>query len=199
MRYGAAVARNLVKLWLVLLLPAAALGALGWRVGGYHLALTFGGTVLLVGALLYGYADRIVMGMVGARELLPTEEPALHSLVEGLAARARVVRPRLYLIAEGYPRALSAGRGSRGGAAIALSSGLIGVASPAELEGIVAHELAHLRYRDVLLQTTVATIAASIVELSRLGGYFQRAFAFVLGPLAAAIVHMALSPNREYA
>ena len=66
------------------------------------------------------------------------------------------IRPRLYLIPDGYPRALSAGRGARGGAALALSSGLLGVATPAELEGIVAHELAHLRNRDVLTQTVAA-------------------------------------------
>ena len=94
---------------------------------------------------------------------------------------------------------MSAGRGARGGAALALSTGLLGVATPAELEGIVAHELAHLRNRDVLTQTIAAVIAAAIVESSRIGGYFQRAFLFVLGPLAASFVHLLLSPNREYA
>ena len=94
---------------------------------------------------------------------------------------------------------MSAGRGARGGSALALSSGLLGVATPAELEGIIAHELAHLRNRDVLTQTIAAVIAAAIVESSRIGGYFQRAFLFVLGPLAASFVHLLLSPNREYA
>ena len=93
------------------------------------------------------------MGMLGAREMAEGEAPALHSMVERLAARAGVVKPRLYVLADSYPRALSAGRGAGGGSGLALSVGLLGVASPAELEGIVAHEIAHLRHRDVLVQT----------------------------------------------
>jgi heat shock protein HtpX len=197
-RHAVTVARNLLKIWIVYLAPVAALGAAGWRLGGYHAALTFGGTAALIGALVYRFADRIVMGMVDARELAPAEAPSVHSLVDALSARAGVARPRLYVIPQGYPRALSGGRGARGGAAIALSSGLIGGASHAELEGIVAHELAHLRNRDVLLQSVLASSAAAIIELSRLSGVLERAFLFVLGPIAAAIVHAGLSPNREY-
>ena len=113
--------------------------------------------------------------MVGAREMLPGEAPALHSTVERLAARAGVVKPRLYVLADSYPRALSAGRGAGGGTGLALSVGLLGVASPAELEGIVAHELAHLRHRDVLVQTIAVIVAAVIIETSRIGGFLQRA------------------------
>jgi heat shock protein HtpX len=112
---------------------------------------------------------------------------------------AGVVRPKLYVLPDSYPRALAAGRGAGGGSGIALSLGLMGVASPAELEGVVAHELAHLRHRDVLLQTVVVIVAISLVELSRVGGALQRALLFVLGPLAAAFVHLLLSPKREYA
>jgi heat shock protein HtpX len=193
-----AVARNLCKAWLLFLLPAAGLGFLGWRLGDYRLALLFAGSVFLLAAVLYWYADRIAMGMVGARELLPGEAPALHSAVDRLSARARVVKPRLYLLRDGYPRALSGGRGAQGGAALAVSSGLLAVATPAELEAIVAHELAHLRNRDVLVQTLSVTIAAAVVEFSRIGGYFQRALLFVLGPLAASFVHLVLSPRREF-
>ena len=95
------------------------------------------------------------MGMVGARELLPGEAPALHCAVERLAARAGVVRPRLYVLARRVSaRALGAAAARRAAPALAVSTGLLGVATPAELEGIVAHELAHLRHRDVLVQTT---------------------------------------------
>jgi heat shock protein HtpX len=93
---------------------------------------------------------------------------------------------------------LSAGRGAGGGAALALSTGLLGVATPAELEGIIAHEIAHLRRRDVLVQTLVVVVAAAIVEASRLGGWFQRGLLFIVGPLAASFVHLVLSPKREY-
>src|SRR6516225_2594035 len=98
----AAVARNLLKAWLIFLVPAALAGALGWRLGDYRLALLFGGSVFLLDAVLYWYAERIAMGMVGARELLPGEAPALHASVESLAGRAGVVRPRLYLLRDSY-------------------------------------------------------------------------------------------------
>jgi heat shock protein HtpX len=194
----AAVVRNLLKAWLIFLVPAVLAGVLGWKLGDYRLALLFGGSVFLLGAVLYWYAERIAMGMVGARELLPGEAPALHASVESLSARAGVVRPKLYLILDGYPRALSAGRGSQGGAALAVSSGLLGVATPAELEAIVAHEIGHLKARDVLPQTIVTVLAAAVIDFSRVGGYFQRGFLFVLGPLAASFVHLVVSPRREY-
>jgi heat shock protein HtpX len=107
------------------------------------------------------------------------------------------VKPRLYVLGDSYPRALSSGRGAGGGAGLAISVGLIGVASPAELEGIVAHEIAHLRHRDVLVQSIVVILATATVEMSRVGGFLQRALLFVLGPIAAAGVHLMLSPKRE--
>jgi heat shock protein HtpX len=192
------VLRNVLKAWLLLAGFSLLLAFAGWRLGGYRLALLFLGSAVMLAGAVYWYADRIVMGMVGARELLQGEAPALHSTVERLASRAGVVKPKLYVLPDGYPRALSAGRGAGGGAALALSVGLMGVASPAELEGIVAHELAHLRHRDVLVQTVAVVIAAAIVEFSRIGGALQRALLFVLGPLAAAVVHLLLSPKREF-
>ena len=198
MRGRVAIARNLLKSWLVLVVPTAAMAVAGWALGGYRLALLFTGSIVLVAAALYVYADRIAMGMVGARELLPGEAPALHSTVVTLAARAGVVPPKLYLLADAYPRALTAGRGAQGGAALAVSAGLLRVATPAELEAIVAHELAHLRRRDVLVQTIAAVGAAAIVEASRVGGWLQRALLAFLGPLAAAFVHLLLSSKREF-
>jgi heat shock protein HtpX len=193
------IARNVAKCWALLAVVAGLFAAAGWALGGYRLAILFGGSIVLLAAAIYAYADRIVMGMLGARELVESEMPALHSAVDRLALRAGVVRPRLYVIADGYPRALSSGRGAGGGAGVALSVGLLGVASPAELEGIVAHELAHLRHRDVLVQTVVVIVALSLVELSRVGGALQRALLFVLAPVAASFVHLLLSPKREFA
>jgi heat shock protein HtpX len=192
------VLRNALKAWLLLAGFSLLMAFAGWQLGGYRLALLFLGSAVLLAGAIYAYADRIVMGMVGARELLQGEAPALHSTVERLSSRAGVVKPKLYVLPDGYPRALSAGRGAGGGAVLALSVGLMGVASPAELEGIVAHELAHLRHRDVLIQTVAVILAAAIVEASRIGGALQRGLLFVLGPLAAAVVHLLLSPKREY-
>jgi heat shock protein HtpX len=193
------VLRNVAKAWACLAVFGFLMGLAGWQFGGYRVGLLFLGGAVLLASSLYWYADRIGMGMVGARELLPAEAPALHSTVERLASRAGVVKPKLYVLRDGYPRALSAGRGAGGGSAFAVSVGLLGVASPAELEGIVAHELAHLRNRDVLVQTIAVVVAGAVVESSRIGGALQRALLFVLGPLAAAFVHLLLSPKREFA
>jgi heat shock protein HtpX len=75
---------------------------------------------------------------------------------------------------------------------------MLGSPSPAELEGIVAHEIAHIRNRDVLVQTTVVVLAGSLVEFSRLGGWLSRVLLYVLGPLAASFTHLLLSPRREF-
>ena len=193
------IVRNVLKCWLLLAVVAALFGAAGWQLGGYRLSILFAGSIVLLASAIYAYADRIIMGMLGARELLPAEAPVLHSTVERLALRAGVVKPRLYVLGDSYPRALASGRGAGGGAGIAVSVGLMGVASPAELEGILAHELAHLRNRDVLLQTVVVIFAMSLVELSRVGGVLQRSLLFVLAPVAASFVHLLLSPKREFA
>ncbi len=107
-------------------------------------------------------------------------------------------KPKLYLLADPHPRALATGRGPRGGA-IAVSSGLLAVCTPAELEGVLAHELAHIRHRDALVTTVLSITAVSIVEASRIGGFLQRALLFVLAPVAAALMHLVLSPKREFA
>jgi heat shock protein HtpX len=188
--------RNVLKAWALLLGLIAALGALGWWIGGLRVALVFGFGGALVGVGTYVYADRIVLGMVGARELTPGEAQALQTTVEQLSLRARVVKPRLYLISDGFPRALSVGR-SVGSSAIVVSTGLLGGPSPAELEGILAHEIAHIRNRDVLVQTPVVVLTASLVEFSRIGGWLSRMLLYLLGPIAASFTHLLLSPRRE--
>ena len=191
-------ARNLLKIWLLLLGVCAILGAIGWVLGGYRLASIFVFSGLLFGLAIYWYADRAVLGMVGAREMPAGEAPALHSAVERLSVRARVAKPRLYLMQSGHPHALSAGRGPHN-AVIAVSTGLLSLLDPAELEGVIAHEVAHLKHRDVLVQTTAVLVASVLVELSRVGGFLQRALLFFLGPVAAAFMHLLLSPSREFA
>jgi heat shock protein HtpX len=189
--------RNILKAWALLVGLCAVLAALGWWIGGLRVALVFGFGGALVGVGSYLYSDRIVLGMVGARELLSGEAPPLQTVVEQLSLRARVVKPRLYVIPDAFPRALSVGR-SVGSSSIAVSTGLLGSPSPAELEGILAHEVAHIRNRDVLVQTPVVVLAGSLVEFSRLGGWLSRTLLYVLGPLAASFTHLLLSPRREF-
>jgi heat shock protein HtpX len=191
-------ARNLLKAWLLLLGFCAAVGGLGWWVGGYRTASISVFCVLLAAATLYWYLDRVAPGMVGAREMAAAEGPLLRSTVERLAAMVGVSRPRLYLLTDGHPRAFAAGRGPRG-SSLTVSTGLLSATQPAELEGVLAHELVHIANRDVLVQTTVAVLAGFLIEVSRLGGWLQRALLFVLAPIAASFTHLLLSPGREFA
>jgi heat shock protein HtpX len=188
---------NVLKAWLLLAGCCVAVGAIGWALGGYRLLSLAVFFTLLVAAAAYWYADRVALGMVSARELPIGQSPALHATVGRLAALAGVSKPRLYLLPDGLPRALAAGRGARG-SAMAVSSGLLSAAPPAELEGVLAHELAHIRNRDVLVQTGAVVVAGALIEASRVGGWFQRALLFVLGPVASALVHLLLSPKREF-
>jgi heat shock protein HtpX len=191
-----AQARNLLKAWLLLGGLCAVLGLAGYGLGGLRLASIFAFSGLLIGAGYYWYADRTAIALVGARELPQAEAPGLHSVVERLALSARIIKPRLYLIEHGPPLALSAGRGPSS-SSIAVTTALIRLSAPAEVEGVLAHEVAHVRNRDVLVQTTAVVTAAALVEASRMGGFLQRSLLFVLGPVAAACVHLLLSPKRE--
>jgi heat shock protein HtpX len=191
------ILRNVLKAWALLLGACAVLGLIGWALGGYRLLSIFVFCGVLLAGALYWYADRVALGLVGARELPVGAAPGLHSTIERLAARAGVAKPRLYLMDDGLPRALATGRGPRG-SALAVSSGLLTAASPAELEAVLAHELAHVRHRDVVVQTSVVVLAATLLELSRVGGWFQRILLWFLGPLASAFVHLLLSPKREF-
>jgi heat shock protein HtpX len=191
-------ARNLAKAWLLLVGFCVLLAALGWSLGGYRLASIF----LFVGLLSAGglafYADRVALGMVGARELPIAEAPIVHSTVERLALLAGVPKPRLYVLPDPYPRALSAGRGARG-ASIALSSGVVALLTPAELEGVLAHEVAKIANRDVTVQTPCVVLASMVIETSRIGGFLERALLVVLGPVAASFLHLLLTEKREFA
>jgi heat shock protein HtpX len=189
---------NVLKAWLLVAGGCVIVGGIGWAIGGYRLASLLVFFSLLVAGAAYWYGDRVVLGMVGAHELPLGAAPALHATVASLAGLATLPTPRLYVLEDGLPRAFAAGRGPRGGA-IAVSRGLLAAAPPAELEGVLAHELAHIRSRDVVVQTAAVIVAGALVDTSRVGGWLQRSLLFVLGPLAAAIVHLLLSPKREFA
>jgi heat shock protein HtpX len=191
-------ARNIAKASILYGALAGGLFALGWWLGGLRVGSVFLVVGLLMAATVFWYGPRVILASLGARELQLAETPALHSTAERLALVAGVERPKLYLIADGHPRALSVGRGA-GASGIALTQGLVTLLSPAELEGVFAHELAHARHRDSLVQTPVVLIANWLVEASRIGGFLERALLFVLAPVAASVVQVFLSPKRELA
>jgi Zn-dependent protease with chaperone function len=190
--------RNIVKAWLLVLALAGLFGLVGWALGGVRLSSIFVFCALLLTAGAYWTFDRVVLGMLGARELPLGEAPLLHSTVERLAARAGIAKPRLYLIPDGLPIAAATGRGIRS-SSLAVTTGCVAACTPAELEGVLAHEVAHVRLHDVQVQTAAAVTAAVMLETSRIGGWLERALLFVLGPVAAACVHLLVSPKREFA
>jgi len=191
-------AKNVAKAFLLLGGFVAVFTALGWWLGGLRLASLFFLLCLLMAATLHWYGPRIVLASLGARELTLAEGALLHTTVERLAAQAGVDRPRVFVLLDGHPRAFAVGRGA-GASALAVSQGLVTALPPAELEGVLAHELAKVKHRDVVVQTPVVVLTGWIVEASRIGGWLERSLLFVLAPIAASLVHVLLSPRRIFA
>ena len=190
--------RNVAKAFLLLGGFVALLTAFGWWLDGFRVASVFFVVALLMAATLHWYGPRIVLASLRARELTVGEAAPLYATVERLAATAKVRRPKLYLLPDAHPRALAVGRGASD-FGIAVSQGLASVTTPAELEGILAHELAHGKHRDVSIQTPAVLLAILLLEASRIGGFLQRALLFLLAPIAASLVNLLLSPRRELA
>lgn len=187
---------NVLKAWLFLGAILVLFGLVGYAIDDVRLAWAFVVAGLLFCIGTYWVADRAILGMLGARELPERENPGFHATVANLAIRAGVVKPRIYVIERGPPLALSGGRGLAS-SSLGVTSSLLVLPATAEVEGVVAHELAHIRNRDIVLQTPVVTLSAALIDLSRIGGFLERPLLFVLGPVAAAFQSLLLSPKRE--
>ena len=190
------VALNLLKALLLVVVLAGASGGLGWLIGGTTTALLFALCAVLAAAGVYRYGDRALLGMLGARPFALAEDPVLRSGTDKVAAQLGVRAPALYLMEDGFPRLFAVGRGPTS-SALALSVGALRSLRREELEAAIAHELAHVRRRDVLIQTFVVLFATTLVELSRVGGWFSRFLLYVFAPISSAFVHLLLSPKRE--
>jgi heat shock protein HtpX len=193
-----AALRNVLKIWLAVVVLTGAMGLVGWALGGLRLVSVFVFIALVFALGALATFDRVALGMLGARDVPVGEAPLLHSALERLAARAGIPKPRLYVMPESLPLSASAGLGLRG-AAVAVSTACVSACPPGELDGLLAHEVAHLRRRDAQVQTAAAVMATLLLETSRIGGFLRRPLLFVLGPIAAALVHGLLSPKREFA
>lgn len=176
---------------------ALPLGGVLWWLGGLSVAALGLAIGLIAGATLLVLGDRIVLGLLEAEELPPDNVPRLTQAVYQLAEAMGVRVNELYLIDDDHPRTFALG-GPRH-AAVVVTTGFLAMASMDELEGLLAHELAHARHRDTLMQTSVVVIAATILELARFGGPLKNVMLYFLGPLAGSIVQLFISPNREYA
>jgi heat shock protein HtpX len=191
-----AVALNVSKAGALVGVLAAAFGGLGWLIGGTTSGLLFAFCSLLASSGVYRYGDRALLGMLGARPFALAEDPVLRSGTDKVAAQLGVRPPQLFLIDDGFPRLFAVGRGPSS-SSLAVSLGALRSLRREELEAAIAHELAHVRRRDVLVQTFVVLFAATLVETSRLGGWLSRGLLYVFAPIGAAFVHVLLSSKRE--
>lgn len=156
----------------------------------------------------YWFSDSIVLRIYKAREVDETSAPQLYGMVKELAVGAKLPMPRVYLIDEAQPNAFATGRNPKN-AAVAATTGIIRTLSARELRGVMAHELAHVRNRDILISTISATMAGAIAMLARFalffggrnGGRANPVFGIliaILAPLAAMLIQFAVSRSREY-
>jgi heat shock protein HtpX len=205
---------NQLKTAVLLAAMTALIIAIGRVLGGYNgmiIAFLF---AIVMNAGSYWFSDRIVLSMYHARELTPEEAPQLYSLVQRLATNAGLPMPRLYVVPEETPNAFATGRDPNH-AAVAVTQGLLRVLDQGEVEGVIAHELAHVKNRDTLISTIAATLAGAITGIAQMlqfqmffGGYgrdddnrsnpLAMIAVVILAPIAAALIQFAISRSREY-
>lgn len=179
--------------------------------GGMMMAFAFA-VVMNFGT--YWFSDKIVLRMYRAQELTPADNPQLFQMTEELAGRAGLPMPKLYMIPSDQPNAFATGRNPEHGA-VAVTQGIIRTLSSDELRGVIAHELAHIKHRDILIGTVAATFAGALSMLAHMaqwamifgggrgsdrdGGNPIGAIAMIiLAPIAALLIQMAISRSREY-
>ena len=205
---------NTLKTTMLMALLMALMVALGGIFAGHT-----GMTVMLIIALgmnffSYWFSDRMVLSMYNAQEVDRQSAPELYGLVEKLAGRAGLPMPRVYIINEDAPNAFATGR-NPSNAAVAVTTGLMRVLDYNEISGVLGHELAHVKHRDILISTIAATMAtvisyaASIAQWAAIfgggrssdddrGGIIGLIVTAIIAPIAAALIQMAISRSREY-
>jgi len=181
-----------------------------WGRGGMITALLI---ALAMNWISYFFSDKIVLAMYRAKELSYNEAPAVHNIVGELTQKAGLPMPRIYLIPSATPNAFATGRNPEH-SAVAVTSGILDILTESELKGVLAHEMSHIKDRDILIATVAATIAGAITVLARMmmffgGGRDSRRQGNIIGlagvmvllilaPIAAMLVQLAISRSREY-
>lgn len=184
-------------------------GALGGRTGmTFALIMAFG-----LNFITYWFSDKIVLKMYHAREVTESEAPELYGMVRRLAQKAALPMPKVYIVDEDQPNAFATGR-NPAHAAVAATTGIMRILSREELEGVLAHELAHVQHRDILISTIAATIAGAISYLAQMAQWamifggsrrddedsnpIAAIVMMIVAPIAAMLVQMAISRSREF-
>jgi len=198
----------LMALMTVLLVMAG--GAIGGR-HGMAFALVMAGVMNFVS---YWFSDKIVLAMYSAKEVSEVEYPEFFGMVRQLAIQASIPMPRVYIISSETPNAFATGR-NPDHAAVAATTGILRILTRDELMGVMAHELSHVKHRDILISSIAATIAGAVTYLAHMaqwaalfgggrdrdddgGGVFGMLLMAILAPIAAMLIQMAISRAREY-
>ncbi|WP_150428478.1 zinc metalloprotease HtpX [Dechloromonas sp. CZR5] len=201
---------NWVKTAMLMAAIMALFGIVGGMIGGRSgmlLALVFGGAMNLFS---YWFSDSMVLKMYNARQVDETSAPQFYTMVRELAHKAGLPMPKVYIIDEAQPNAFATGRNPEH-AAVAATTGIIQLLSARELRGVMAHELAHVQHRDILISTVSATMAGAISALANFAMFFGGRdengrsvnplvgiLVAILAPLAASLIQMAISRAREF-
>ena len=179
--------------------------------GGMMMAFIF---ALVMNGVSYWFSDKIVLRMYGAKEISTDKAPTLHRIIRDLTLRAQMPMPKLYLIPQEAPNAFATGRDEKH-AAVAVTEGILRILDERELRGVLAHELSHIKNRDILIGTIAATMAGAISMLANMahwgmifggrssddreGGHpIVALLMIIIAPLAAMLVQMAISRSREF-
>ncbi|HET8541227.1 MAG TPA: zinc metalloprotease HtpX [Anaeromyxobacter sp.] len=212
---SAGFGRNYAKTAMLMAFLVAILAIGGQMAGGTGGMLLFGSIGLVLNLLSYWFSDKIALMAHRAQPVTREQLPQVHEIVERLARRAGMPMPRVYLIPSATPNAFATGR-NPSHAAVAVTEGILGILDARQLEGVLAHELAHVRNRDVLIATIAASVAGLVSALGHaiqwgaiLGGFGHRddeeggnpfaALAWaLLAPIIALVVQLAVSRSREY-
>jgi heat shock protein HtpX len=205
---------NTLKTGFLLALLTVLFVAIGSYVGGQGGMVMAFAFAVLMNAGAYWFSDKIVLKMYRAREVSEAEAPDLYAMVHRLATAASVPMPKVYMIPTESPNAFATGRNPQH-AAVAVTQGIMRILTPDELEGVLAHEIGHVKNRDILIGTIAATLAGAIMMLARFaqfaaifggggrdrdegGGVLGLLAMAILAPIGAMLVQMAVSRSREY-
>lgn len=206
---------NNIKTVLLLGLMSGIILFLGQITGGKDGLIIALGIAIFMNFFAYWFSDKIILFSSGAHEVTPTDAPKLHSIVEQLAYSANIPKPRVYIIDTPMPNAFATGR-NPSHSAVAVTTGLLDILDDYELRGVIAHELAHIKNRDILISTVAATLAAAITVFVRMlawglmaagnsrdnsrsgGNAILGLLMIIIAPLLALIIQMWISRTREY-
>lgn len=199
----------MVGLTLLLMLVGQMIG----RQAGMTIAFVF---AMGMNIITYWFSDKIVLTMYGARQVTEADAPRLFAIVQNLSQRAGIPMPRVYIIPQASPNAFATGRDPQH-AAVAVTEGLMQALTPEEIEGVLGHELGHVKNRDILISTIAAGLAGAIMLIARMAGWaamfggYGRSddreggsnplfflFAIIVAPIAALLIQLAISRSREY-